>query len=162
MSRSPALDPSFVELPLQRLADAALQRARDFAVEHADFRLERIRSQHLTLRDAQLQGAADGDELGLAVRVVLDGTWGFASSPVLTAEEAVRATEQAIRVAQVAAPMNTERIELAPEPVHAAETWVSAYDVDPFSVPTAEKVDLLAGWSAGLLAADAVQLSRGR
>jgi TldD protein len=154
---SRGLDPSFAEFPLQRLADAALQRARDFAVEHADFRLERIRSQHLTLRDAQLEGAADGEELGFAVRVVLDGTWGFASSVVLTAEEAVRVTEQAVRVAQVAAPMNTELIELAPEPVHADATWVSAYDVDPFSVPTAEKVDLLAGWSAGLLAADAVQ-----
>ena len=37
-------------------------------------------------------------------------------------------------MAQVAARINAERIELAEEPVHADVTWVSAYDVDPFAV----------------------------
>jgi TldD protein len=156
-SSASAVDPSFLELPLHRLADAALQRARDFGVEHVDFRLERIRRQDLSLRDAQLLGAADAEELGFAVRVILDGTWGFASSVVLSAEEAVRVTEEAVRVAQVSAPMNTERIELAPEPVHADVSWVSAYDIDPLSVATADKVALLSDWSRGLLAADSVQ-----
>ncbi|HLL07255.1 MAG TPA: TldD/PmbA family protein [Nocardioidaceae bacterium] len=152
-----AVDAAFLELPLRRLADASLQRARDFSVDHVDFRLERIRTQRLTLRDAQLQGAADGEELGFAVRVIVDGTWGFASSVVLSAEEAVRVTEEAVRVAQVSAPMNTERIQLAPEPTYADGRWVSAYDIDPLSVPTQEKVALLAEWSRGLLAADSVQ-----
>jgi len=146
------LDPSFTDLPLRRLADAALSRARDFSVEHADFRLERIRSQSLLLRDGHLQGSAEGDDLGFAVRVIHAGTWGFSASVVLTAEEAVRVTEQAIRVAQVAAQINTERVELAEEPVHADATWVSAYDVDPFRIATADKVALLGDWSARLLA----------
>ena len=68
------LDPTFTALPLRRLADAALQRARDFGVDHADFRLERLRGQDVTLRDAVLQGAADSEQVGFAVRVVLDGT----------------------------------------------------------------------------------------
>ena len=151
------LDPSFTDLPLPRLADAALSRARDFSVEHADFRLERIRSQSLLLRDGHLQGSAEGDDLGFAVRVVHAGTWGFSASVVLTAEEAVRVTEQAIRVAQVAAQINTERVELAEEPVHADATWVSAYDVDPFRIATGDKVALLGDWSARLLAADGVE-----
>jgi TldD protein len=146
------IDSSFTELPLRRLADAALQRAQDFGVEHADFRLERIRTQDLSLRDAQLQGAADDEVLGFAVRVVLDGTWGFASTDVLTRESAVRAAEEAVRVAQVAKPVNSERIELAAEPVHAEKTWVSSYDVDPFTIPLRDKADLLAEWSNRLLA----------
>jgi TldD protein len=151
------LDASFTDLPLRRLADAALSRARDFNVEHADFRLERIRSQSLLLRDGHLQGSAEGDDLGFAVRVVHSGTWGFSASVVLTAEEAVRVTEQAIRVAQVAAQINSERVELAEEPVHADATWVSAYDVDPFRIATGDKVELLSDWSARLLAADGVE-----
>ena len=151
------VDPSFTDLPLRRLADAALQRARDFRAEHADFRLERIRSQRLTLRDAVLQGATDAEDLGFAVRVVLDGTWGFASSVVLSVEEAVRVTEEAIRVAQVAAGMNAERIELAEEPTYPDATWVSAYEVDPLAVPTADKVALLADWSARLLGSGPVR-----
>ncbi len=156
MASTQPLDPTFTDLPLRRLTDAALQRARDFRVEHADFRLERIRTQDVALRDAQLQGAADTEQLGFALRVIVDGTWGFASTMVLTPEAAVRTAEEAVHVAQVAATMSQERIELAPEPVHADETWVSSYDVDPFTVPLGDKVALLGEWSRRLLATNPV------
>ncbi|MGN9784413.1 TldD/PmbA family protein [Nonomuraea sp. ZG12] len=145
------IDSDFLALPLRRLADAALQRARELGAEHADFRLERVRAETLSLYDTRLEGASDADDLGYAVRVVKNGTWGFASGIHLTPEAAVRVAEQAVRVAEVSAPINTEPIELAPEPVHADTTWVSAYDVDPFEVSSADKVALLADWSAGLL-----------
>ncbi|MFG1619162.1 TldD/PmbA family protein [Nonomuraea wenchangensis] len=145
------IDADFLELPLRQLADAALQRARDLGAEHADFRLERVRAETLSLYDARLEGATDADDLGYAVRVVKAGTWGFAAGIHLTPEAAARVAEQAVRVAEVSAPINREPIELAPEPVHAEAVWVSAYDVDPFEVPSADKVALLADWSAGLL-----------
>jgi TldD protein len=145
------IDSDFLELPMRQLADAALQRARDLGAEHADFRLERVRAESLSLYDARLEGAMDADDLGYAVRVVKGGTWGFAAGIHLTPEAAAKVAEQAIRVAEVSAPINREPIELAPEPVHSEVVWVSAYDVDPFDVPSAEKVALLADWSAGLL-----------
>ncbi|MFG2074928.1 TldD/PmbA family protein [Nonomuraea maritima] len=145
------IDPDFLGLPLRQLADAALQRARDLGAEHADFRLERVRAETLSLYDARLEGAMDADDLGYAVRVVKGGTWGFAAGIHLTPEAAARVAEQAVRVAEVSAPINRERIELAPEPVHADAVWVSEYDVDPFDVAQADKVGLLAEWSAGLL-----------
>ncbi len=49
-----------------------------------------------------------------------------------------------------------ERVELAAEPVHEERTWISSYEIDPFSVPDEEKAGLLAEWSARLLAADGV------
>ncbi|MEV4099579.1 TldD/PmbA family protein [Nonomuraea sp. NPDC049649] len=145
------IDSDFLALPLRRLADAALQRARDLGAEHADFRLERVRAETLSLYDARLEGAADADDLGYAVRVVKGGTWGFAAGIDLTPESAARVAEQAVRVAEVSAPINREPVELAPEPVHADVTWVSSYEIDPFEVPRGEKVALLADWSAGLL-----------
>ncbi|HEY8458037.1 MAG TPA: TldD/PmbA family protein [Actinopolymorphaceae bacterium] len=150
------IDQDFLSLPLRGLADAALTRARELGVEHADFRLERVRSQNLSLRDAKLIGTHDGEDTGFAVRVIKDGTWGFASSVVLTADEAVRVAERAVQVAEVAAGMNAERIELADEPVYSDVTWVSSYDVDPFTIDAADKVALLAEWSNRLLSADAV------
>jgi TldD protein len=145
------IDSDFLELPLRQLADAALQRARDLGAEHADFRLERIRAESLSLYDARLEGSMDADDLGYAVRVVKNGTWGFASGIHLTPEAAAKVAEQAVRVAEVSAPINRERIELAPEPVHAEAVWVSDYEIDPFEVATSDKVSLLADWSAGLL-----------
>ena len=91
----------------------------------------------------------DADELGLAVRVVLNGTWGFAAAVDLTPQAAVRAAEEAIDVAKVAAAMNTERIDLAPEPGYGDVSWVSAYQQDPFSVNVADKLALLSDWSRG-------------
>ncbi|MGH3359706.1 MAG: TldD/PmbA family protein [Nocardioidaceae bacterium] len=150
------VDSAFTDLPLQRLADAALQRARDFGASHADFRLERLRSQVLALRDATLQGAHDGEQLGMCVRVLVDGTWGFASTFDLSTNAAVRTAEEAVRVAQVSRPVSPERIALAPEPTYRRASWVSAYDIDPLSVPLEDKVELLAAWSRRLAEAPAV------
>ncbi len=152
----PEIDPGFLALPMRSMADAALQRARDLGVEHADFRLERLQGQGIRLRDGNLEGAQDSDETGFAVRVVADGTWGFAAAIDLSPESAVRAVDEAVAVARVSAPISAERIELADEPVHADATWVSSYEIDPRSVPLADKVARLGDWSRRLLAADAV------
>ncbi len=146
------IDPEFTAYPLRDISEAALTRAAELGAEHADFRAERIRGQSVRLADARLETEVDADDLGLAVRVVVDGTWGFASAVDLTAAAAVRAAQEAVDVATVAAAINTERIELADEPGYGEVTWLSAYEVDPFDVSVADKIALLAGWSSGLLA----------
>ncbi|WP_380286304.1 TldD/PmbA family protein [Kitasatospora purpeofusca] len=158
---SRAVDPLFLGLPLRALADAALARARELGAAHADFRLERVRSASWRLRDARPAGTSDSVQLGFAVRVLLDGAWGFASGVDLTPDAAARVAEQAVAVARLSGGISrtagsTDRVELADEPVHRDATWVSAYQVNPFEVPDAEKTALLAGWSARLLAAEGV------
>ena len=56
----------FLALPLDRLSDSALQRCRDFGVEHADVRVELLTEQHLSLRDGAVETSHDGRTLGLA------------------------------------------------------------------------------------------------
>ena len=150
------IDQRFLTLPRAALADAALQRARDLGSSHADFRVERLRSQGLSLRDGRLEGSHDGEDVGFAVRVVHDGAWGFAAGVDLTVDAVVAAAETAVQVAKVSARMSTERVELADEPVHHDVQWVSSYEVNPFEVPETEKVALLAEYSQRLLAASNV------
>ena len=154
--RQSRIDPEFTALPLRELADAALAQASSLGAQHADFRAERIRGQQIGLSDGNLQTLFDADDTGLAVRVIVDGTWGFASAVDLTADAAAQAARQAVEVARVAAAMNTEPIELAPEPPYGEVSWVSAYGTDPFTVSVADKVALLAQWSRDLLAHPAV------
>jgi TldD protein len=118
------VEPAFLALPLREVADAALQAARDAGATHADVRVERLRGQDLSLRDARLESLSDDVTLGLAVRVVHEGTWGFASTADVTPESAVRVAREAVAV---------------------------AYDVDPFSVDPAEKMALFEAWSRRLL-----------
>src|SRR6478609_1325982 len=151
-----AVDEDFTNLPLNALADAALDRARALGAQYAALRVERVREQMIRLRDGRLEGSNASADLGLAVRVVHDGSWGFASGVDLTPEGAARLAEQAVALAKVSRPLATERVELAPEPVYADATWVSSYEVDPFDVDDAEKIALLAERSNRLLAADVV------
>ena len=146
------IDPQFTAYPLRALAGTALQRAADLGAQHADFRAERILAQKIALSDGALETLADTDTLGLAVRVVVDGTWGFAATVDMTHDAAARAAEEAVQVARVAAAINSERIELADEPPHGEVSWVSAYQVDPFEASLTDKVELLTHWSSGLLA----------
>ena len=155
-SETRTVDASFLALPLFALGEAALTRAVDLGCEHADLRVERIRTQTIRLRDARLEALADAEDLGLAVRVVHEGTWGFAAGVVLTAAEAVRLAEEAVAVARVSAAVASDRVELAPEPVYADARYVSDYDVDPFEIPDADKTALLVEMSERLLAADGV------
>jgi TldD protein len=153
------IDPTFTAFPFRELGDAALSRARDLGASHADFRFERIRHQDLVVRDGVLQTAHNGEDVGFAVRVIHGGAWGFASSVVLTPDEAVRVAEIAVEVARVSAGMTTTPVEIAPEPVYDDLTWVSSYAIDPFEVPTHEKAELLIDWSRRLLAHEAVEHS---
>ena len=53
MSRT--IDPAFLALPFEQLADAALARAKARGATHADFRFERLRGQTIVARDRELQ-----------------------------------------------------------------------------------------------------------
>jgi TldD protein len=153
---SERIDPEFRALPLGVLADAALSRARQLGASHADVRVERILSQSLALRDGAVSSAMDAITVGLAVRVIVDGTWGFASTVELTPTAAAAIAARAVEVARTLRAVNTEPVVRADEPVYAGVSWVSDYDIDPFTVPTQDKIALLGDWSERLLAADGV------
>jgi TldD protein len=155
------IDASFLALPLRALADAALARARALGAEHADFRFERVRGASWRLRDARPASSSDSTDTGYAVRVVHNGAWGFASGVEPTMDGAARVAGQAVAMAKLSAEVSRaagldDRVELAPEAVHADREWVSAYDVNPFEVSDKDKAALLADFSARLLAADGV------
>ncbi len=133
------LDPRFTALPLDALADAALSRATALGATHADVRIERIRSVQHLLRDQALESSTDGMDLGIGVRVVHGGSWGFAAGITLTADDAAALADQAVATAQISRALTSRPVELAAEPVQAGE-WVSPFEIDPFDVTDAERV----------------------
>jgi TldD protein len=150
------IDADFLGLPRHELADAALSAATAAGATHADLRIHRLVDEIIQLRDGELETAVVNREVGLAVRVIVDGTWGFASHAELSPKVAADTARRAVSVAATLAALNTDRVELAPEPVYADATWVSSYQIDPFTVPAAEKIAVLDEYSGRLLAADGV------
>jgi len=150
------IDDRFLGLPRQALADAALTRAEELGAQHADFRLELLRDQAMRLRDGRLESSGEGETSGFAVRVVAEGSWGFAAGVELTSDEVARVAEQAVQVARTSRAINSEPVELADEPTYADATWVSDYQVNPFDVPEGDKQERLREWSQRLLAAEGI------
>ena len=137
------VDADFLELPRHQLADAALSAAVAAGASHADLRIHRIVNEVVQLRDGELETSVVDREVGLAVRVIVDGTWGFASHAELDTDVAAETARRAVQVARALAPLNAETIELAPEPVYSDVSWVSDYRIDPFAIPAADKIGLL-------------------
>src|SRR5262245_881210 len=136
----PDIDAAFLALPARELAGAALQRATELGAEHADFRLERVRTAYLSLRDGRADSSSDQEDVGLCVRVVHDGAWGFASGIIRTASAAAQLAERAVATAKVSRGLSSRPVELAPEPVYSDVTWVSPYEVNPFDLAESDRV----------------------
>jgi TldD protein len=134
--------PDFLAVPLDRLADAALDAAKRAGATHADFRLERLRTQAIVARDRELETSVESESVGLSVRVVCNGAWGFASGVDLDTATASSVARRAVAVARTLAPLNSEPVVLADEPIHR-DSYVSSYEIDPFSVREDEKIDFL-------------------
>ncbi|AEF40503.1 TldD/PmbA family protein [Hoyosella subflava] len=156
MSASRPVDDEFLSLPTTLLAEAALATAQKLGASHADIRVHRVQSQSLRLRDGVVQSATESTDIGFAVRVIVDGTWGFASHAQLSPDVAAETARRAVDVARALKILNRETVELADEPVYQNATWVSQYDEDPFKIPLPEKTALLADNSQRLLAASGV------
>ena len=156
MTPSRGIDADFLDLPRHELAEAALSAAKAAGATHADLRLHRISTEIIQLRDGELETSVVSHEVGLAVRVIVNGTWGFASHAELAPAVAAEAARRAVHVATTLAALNAERVELAPEPVYTDATWVSDYRIDPFGIPTADKIAVLEEYSGRLLNADGI------
>ncbi len=156
MTPNRGIDADFLDLPRRELADAALSAATAAGASHADLRIQRLSTEIVQLRDGELETAVVSREVGLAVRVIVDGTWGFASHAELAPSVAADTARRAVDVAVTLAALNAERVELASEPVYADATWVSNYAIDPFDIPAPEKIALLEEYSGRLLGADGI------
>jgi TldD protein len=150
------VDADFLSLPLSATADAAIAAATAAGASYVDVRIERTRTGVLQLRDAKPETQTDDSIFGIGVRVIVAGTYGFASSPEVSAESAARLAQSAVAMAKTSKPLATEFVELATEPTYSNQIWRSSYQLDPFEVPDAEKIARLTELSNKLLASPAV------
>jgi TldD protein len=128
--------------PGKDLLMAALQAARDAGASYADARLGRYRRQMIATRERQVTGVTDAESYGLGVRVLVNGSWGFAATRDLTRPAVQALALDAVRTARAAAPVQKRPVVLAPvAPV--VGTWQTPIEVDPSEVPIEDKIALL-------------------
>ena len=135
----------------------ALDAARGERASYADVRIVNRRSQYVAVRDGQLDEVKDTDTLGIGVRVLVDGAWGFSASKDITRQEGRRVAEQAVQQARINSRLIRRPVELAPVDAYPEGVWGSPIRSDPFAVPTSDKVDLLLSANNAALSAPSVR-----
>ena len=137
------------------LADAGLEAARKAGASYADLRIGRYLNQSVSTRERRVQGIGNSESFGVGVRVIVDGTWGFAATPDVTPESVARAATRAVAIARANAKLQTEPVRLAPVPAYGEVSWKSPIQKNAMEIPVQEKVDLLLAVNAAALAAGA-------
>lgn len=132
----------FLRINKDSIADAALATTKKLGATYADIRINRYRNENVSTRERQVINVSSGQNFGFGVRVLYNGTWGFAASPIVTADEAKRITTEAFAIAKANSTINRRKIELVPTP-KATGNWKSSLERDPFDVPADEKTAML-------------------
>jgi TldD protein len=134
----PPMDPATKELLVE-----ALNAARMGGAEFADARIGRYRNNYVITREQQIVNVVDTDTLGVGVRVLVNGTWGFGASRDLTKAGVVAATKEALAIAKANALPAADRVRLAAATPTPDGRYVTPHTIDPFDVPIEQKADLL-------------------
>lgn len=121
----------------------AIDTARSAGAGYADCRISRNRNQAVSTRERQITGLVDNETFGFGVRVLVDGSWGFAASRELEPGEVVRVSRLAVAQARASRAARRSPVELAPVESHGEVSWRSPVETDPFEVPVEDKVELL-------------------
>jgi TldD protein len=121
----------------------ALDAARGASATYADVRIVNRREQYVSVRDSEVEVSTDADSLGIGVRVLVNGAWGFASTEDVTRSNGRLMAEEAVRRARNNSETIGASVELAPVDAYPSGSWQSPIRRDPFAIPLSEKVELL-------------------
>jgi len=100
------------------------------------------KQQRLVVRNGVVDTLSDDESLGIGVRVLLNGSWGFASTSIVSPAEADRVTALAVEIAKASAQPSKRPVSLGP-PVTSRGVYTTPIQTDPFSISSAGKLELL-------------------
>src|SRR5437660_8731744 len=124
---------------MQHVAKWALDTAAVRGASYADVRVVAIRNRALTTKNGKVGNASDAESIGMSVRVIADGAWGFAASSELGRGAVENTAAEAVAIARASARVKREDIRLAPEKPAVSE-WSTPYSIDPFSISVEQNI----------------------
>jgi TldD protein len=146
---------------VKELSDRALNTAASLGATYADIRIVDRIDQTVTTKNGAVATVNQGQDLGFGVRVIADGAWGFASSALLTTAEIDRVTALAVSIARASALVQKNgHVDIGP-PVSRVGQYQTPVEIDPFSVPLEQKVDLLLQADAQMSSVQGIRVSQG-
>jgi TldD protein len=143
---------------MKDFAKQALDTAVAQGASYADARVMDLRQRTLATKNGETAQVRDADSLGLGVRVIAEGAWGFASTDDLSRAGIDRAAAEAVEIARASALAKKHDVVLAPEDKFV-DRWEGPCRIDPFTVPVSKCLDLMLQADAALRKVQGVTLA---
>lgn len=123
--------------------------------EYADVRLVDRQREFYRVSGGRASSPYQEQLSGFGVRVLVDGAWGFAAGTELSKVHLQAVSKRAIAVGKASALVQTERVNLGAPVVHQGQ-YHTPIDIDPFSIPASQKMDVLLAADQAMRSVDAV------
>ena len=143
---------------MKHVANWALNVAMQRGASYADVRVVAQRNRALSTKNGKLGNASDTESVGMNVRVIVEGAWGFAASSELGRGAAEKTAAEAVAIARASARVKRADVQIVPEKAAVAE-WSTPFKIDPFSVSVEQNIDLLLAIDAELRSVEGVTLA---
>ncbi len=127
----------------KQLADVALNAAKSVGATYADARIGRYLNQFITTREKVVNNVVNTESAGIGIRVIANGTWGFASTSIMTPDSIAKTAKQAVAIAKANSKFQTEPVKLAPVKSYGEVSWKTPIVKNAFEIPIKEKADML-------------------
>ncbi|MCD6484583.1 MAG: TldD/PmbA family protein [Candidatus Odinarchaeota archaeon] len=124
------------------ILEKGLDYAKEIGVQFADLRGEKRQTTLIDTRNGNVESVNQGIEGGVAIRVLADGMWGFASISKIDYATLRDAIDSAFRMAKVASKMKMQPVELAEVKTVDDKVRIKP-DIDPRDVSIEEKISIL-------------------
>src|SRR6478735_1060403 len=129
----------------KQMADIALNAARAKGATYTDVRIGRYLNQFVVTREDKVQNIVNTETYGMGIRVIANGSWGFAAIDKMDKDSIAKAAELAVSIAKENSRLLIEPVQLAPQKGYGEVSWKAPIEKNSFEVPIKEKVDLLLG-----------------
>lgn len=134
-----ALNPGVDTAKKKQMADVALNAARSRGATYADVRLGRYLNQFTVTREDKVQNIVNTESYGMGIRVIANGSWGFAATDQLDNDSIAKAAAMAVSIAKENARLLKEPVQLAPQKGFGEVSWKTPIEKNGFEVPVKRK-----------------------
>ena len=125
-------------------------------VDYADCRYVHGESESIKVSDETVDTFSRNLNIGVGVRVLYKGFWGFASIASTSEADIKKTANKALQTARASATPKAEPAKLAEQEAFK-DYYKSPYEIDPFTVKTDKKLDLLLEICKGLRTDDKIK-----
>jgi len=129
----------------KQMADVALNAAKSKGATYTDVRIGRYLNQYVITRENKVQNIVNTESYGMGIRVIANGSWGFAATDKLDTDNIAKTAQLAVDIARENSRLLTEPVQLAPQKGYGEVSWKTPIEKNAFDVPIKDKVDLLLG-----------------